>query len=116
MLQRNPRVCTLGSVSPQNALFRGFLGGLFSKYIVKLKEGCYLPRLLSRGPRRGKLLDFSSSFPPPLVRTCGAGCESVSLPGTLCLELVDIALVRQLLSENGNLSKLKLFMGGGWFQ
>lgn len=42
--------------------------------------------------------------------------ESVSLSGTPCLELVDSVLIRQLLSENGSLSHLKLFVGEEQFQ
>lgn len=42
--------------------------------------------------------------------------ESVTLSGTSCLELVDSVLIRQLLSENGSLSHLKLFGGEEQFQ
>lgn len=38
--------------------------------------------------------------------------ELVTLPGTLCLKLVNIVLIRPLLSENSSLSNLKMFVGG----
>lgn len=42
--------------------------------------------------------------------------ESVTLSGTSCLELVNTVLIRQVLSEKGSLSHLKLFVGEEQFQ
>lgn len=115
MLRRNPRVCTSGSASPQNALSGGFLEGFCFPHISFRQrkdaavlwpcggQSCLILLVLFLHARRG---------PVELV-VCQ---EPVALPGTSCLELVNIVLIRRLLSENGSLSNLKLFVGGEQFQ
>lgn len=98
-----------------------FSGQVLEGFVFKiyhLVPGRMVPPQLLCCPQREKLLGFTGSSPLCLVRTCGAGYvpRPVALSGTLCLELVSIVLIRQLLSENGSLSNLKLFMGREQFQ
>lgn len=84
-----------------------------------LVTGKMLPPLAAvLWPLEGKAafywLFFSTPGEDPWSWLCAR--ESVTLPGTLCLELVNIVLIRQLLSENGSLSNSKLFAGGELFQ